>query len=701
MRKIDDIFFKKHLYIVIPFVMLLFLHFGISGAEAAGGFSQTDFTFAGAPKADKDMQIFDILQKLGNGLITSGRAISGIVIAVSGMMWILGANTNLFSSILKFAIGVSIITNIAWFVNSGYFFDLSGFATAEPAFPSVKDITVDLNTSWNFLGVFMVYYERVIIYASSQLMPYALKLLGFLTILEMVSVLMFKQNGDHFHYLVHSVIKTGVFLFLLANWINGSTSIANSIFIFFEDMGIIATDFPGQVSAIGLGDENSSTALVAENIMGNAAIIAKSAFGIDDAGGGGGTLGGIADTVKGAYDVVANGKTNIIGGLCNAVVSLVTIFVLIMTAGCLILTRLEFWTMALMALLLIPFGANQHTRFLFERVIGGVFNLGIKMSVISFICYCATPILTNMVKEMTKENSASENIILGIACLSGCYTIMMLANKAPALVSGLLNGSPQMTRGDLMTPTRQVYGGAKTAVNTMIGVADKAGSVGGTIAAASNQAGGHNAYMAEYRARKAAGAAGMKVLEGSRGALALGNFADDVKAHMRGIGGTMSNLKEYGKTEMPGKRAWNTAQSDYRSRMENDAKVKDMAKKAEEGQPWNPKATSQQSSAVQANQKNVAREAVSKDLDNNIVGQSWSVKDESQQASTVGAKQMNAVRKTASNEVNRSDVSNETRRNVKENVSTETVSNSESVNKTENIVRQGENKIDHTDRSIK
>lgn len=674
MRKIGDIFFKKHLYIVIPFVMLLFLYFGISGAEAAGGFNQTDFTFAGAPKADKDMQIFDILQKLGNGLITSGRAISGIVIAVSGMMWILGANTNLFSSILKFAIGVSIITNIAWFVNSGYFFDLSGFTTAEPTFPSVKDITVDLNTSWNFLGVFMVYYERVIIYASSQLMPYALKLLGFLTILEMVSVLMFKQNGDHFHYLVHSVIKTGVFLFLLANWINGSTSIANSIFIFFEDMGIIATDFPGQVSAIGLGDENSSTALVAENIMGNAAIIAKSAFGIDDTGGGGGTLGGIADTVKGAYDVVANGKTNIIGGLCNAVVSLVTIFVLIMTAGCLILTRLEFWTMALMALLLIPFGANQHTRFLFERVIGGVFNLGIKMSVISFICYCATPILTNMVKEMTKENSASENIILGIACLSGCYTIMMLANKAPSLVSGLLNGSPQMTRGDLMTPTRQVYGGAKTAVNTMIGAADKAGYVGGTIAAASNQAGGYNAYMAEHNARKAAGAAGMKVLEGSRGALALGNFADDVQARMRGIGGTMSNLKEYGKTQMPGKRRWNAAQSNYKTKMEDDAGIKEMAKKAGKVKP---------------------------DENGNLVSQAWNPKTANQEISVAQSKK-NVVNEAASNDVNKSEVSNKTQQNVtKENVSTETVTSSESINKTENIIKQVENKIDHTDRSMK
>lgn len=664
MRKISEIFFKKHLYIVIPFVMLLFLHFGISGAEAAGGFNQTDFTFAGAPKADKDMQIFDILQKFGSGLITSGRAISGIVIAVSGMMWILGANTNLFSSILKFAIGVSIITNIAWFVNSGYFFDLSGFSGTQPAFPSVKDITVDLNTSWNFMGVFMVYYERVIIYASSQLMPYSLKLLGFLTILEMVSVLMFKQNGDHFHYLVHSVIKTGVFLFLLANWINGSTSIANSIFIFFEDMGIIATDFPGQVSTIGLGDENSSTALVAENIMGNAAIIAKSAFGIDDAGGGGGTLNGIVDTAKGAYDVVANGKTNIAGSIANAAVSLATIFVLIMTAGCLILTRLEFWTMALMALLLIPFGANQHTRFLFERVIGGVFNLGIKMSVISFICYCATPILTNMVKDMTKENKWDENIILLIACLSGCYTIMMLANKAPALVSGLLNGSPQMTRGDLLTPTRQVYGGAKTAVNTMIGAADKAGYVGGTIAAASNQAGGHNAYMAEYRARKAAGAAGMKVLEGSSGALALENTMGTIKAHMRGIGGTMGNLKEYGKLQMPGRRTWSTAQSDYTSRMENDAERKDIARRAKEGQAWTPKSSREKEAAAEAEQQKAIKEAVS-------------------------------------NEV-RSRVSNKTQQNVtKENVSTETVTSSESINKSENIIKQVENKIDHTDRSMK
>ena len=93
--------------------------------------------------------------------------------------------------------------------------------------------------------------------------------------------------------------------------------------------------------------------------------------------------------------------------------------------------------------------------------------------------------------------------------------------------------------------------------------------------------------------------------------------------------------------------------------------VKDMAKKADEGEAWNPKTDSQQSSVAQAKQKNVVKEA-------------------------------------ASNEVNRSAVSNKTQRNVtKENVSTETVTSSESMNKTENIVRQVENKIDHTDRSMK
>lgn len=636
MRKIDILFFKRHRMVTAVFMlMFLYLAASFSCAEAASGFDKTTFTFAGAPATKNDMEIFNILQKVGNGLIDSARNISGIMIAVTGMMWVFGANRNISANLLRLAIGASLVSNIAWFVNSGYFFNISGFLGTAPAYPSVKEITVDLNGSWNFMGIFMVYFERVIIYASYMIMPYAIKLLGFLTVLEMVSVLMFRQSGDHIQYLVHSVIKTGFFIFLIANWINGSTSIANSVFTFFEEMGIIATDFPGQVSAIGLGDTNSSTALVAENIMGNTAIIAKNAFGIGDAA----DSSGIMDTVS----VIANPSTNIASSLANAAVSLVTIFVLIMTAGCLVVTRIEFWIMALMALLLIPFGANQYTRFLFERVIGGVFNLGIKMCVISFICYCSTPILTKMVEQMTNDNSSKENIILLIACLSGCYTIMMLASKAPALVSGLLNGSPQMTRGDLLTPTRQVYGGMSSAGNTAIGAAKAYGNIRGTVAAANNQAGGYNAVTAEGGTR------------------------------YQGFKGTMANLKEYGKTQLPHRRAWSAAQDDYESALNKKAKLEERANQAKKteidengnkvSQAWKPTNT-QTEIAAQAEQK----------------------------------AQGNVVQEDTANEVNKSNVSNITQQTTTK----ENISSSETINKTENTVKEvTENKTDNTGKSEK
>lgn len=99
--------------------------------------------------------------------------------------------------------------------------------------------------------------------------------------------------------------------------------------------------------------------------------------------------------------------------------------------------------------------------------------------------------------------------------------------------------------------------------------------------------------------------------------------------------------------------------------MENDAERKDIARRAKEGQAWTPKSS---------REKEVAAEA----------------------------EQQKAIRAAVSNEVSRSKVSNKTQQNVtKESISTETVSTSESINKTENIIKQVENKIDHTDRSMK
>lgn len=500
------------------------INIDISMAEA---YDRYDYAFRGAPSADTSMTLFTHLQTITDNLIDAAGYISAIMIAVTGAMWMFGSGNA--SNMVRLTLGVSLATNIAWFVSSGTLFNLSGFIGTAPAFPDPGQIQMDLGTAWNFPGIFMTYFERVIIYAAYMIMPYALKILGFLTVIEMVSTLMFKLNGDHIHYLVHSILKTGFFIFLIINWINGSTSLANSLFTFFENLGIIASNFNANVSPIGLGDDNSGAKLVAENIMGNAALIIGKAFGE------GGEATGVIDAVK---NTVSSGGLNILSWFFYKLTALVIFVVMFLTVAELILTRLEFWTVALIAVILIPFGASQYTRFLFERCIGAVFNLGIKMCMVSFICYVSQPLLQGLVKGISADKSGVENIVIMIACLGGCWTIYLLAKKVPQIVTGLLNGSPSLARGDMLTPAYDGYERYQQASYAV-------GSTAGTIRAANSHAGGYNDIVSEAKLQQVSG-------------------LKELAAKAKGVWGTTQNLATYYAMQTEGAKAWSTAQENYR-----------------------------------------------------------------------------------------------------------------------------------------
>lgn len=498
-------------------------------AATASAYNRYDYTFHGAPSTDTSLTLFDQLQTITDSLIDVAGYVSAIMIAVTGAMWMFG-NGNA-SNMVRLTLGVSLATNIAWFVNSGTMFNIANFTGTAPSFPDPNQIAIDLNTAWNFPGVFMTYFERVIIYAAYMIMPYALKILGFLTVIEMVTTLMFKLNGDHIHYLMHSILKTGFFIFLIINWINGSTSLANSLFTFFENLGIIASNFNGNVVPVGIGDDNSGAKLVAENIMGNAALIIGKAFG----------EGGESSSVVGAVaNTVSSGGLSIVSWFFYKLTALVIFVVMFLTVGELVLTRLEFWTVALIAVILIPFGASQYTRFLFERCIGAVFNLGIKMCMVSFICYVSQPLLQGLVKGISEDKSGAENIVVMIACLGGCWTIYLLAKKVPQIVTGLLNGSPSLARGDILTPAQDAYGRYQQTAYAI-------GSTAGTIRAANNQAGGYNDVVSAAEAN-------------GEGRLGLKSML----AKSKGILGTTRNLASYYAMQTEGAKAWSTSQENFR-----------------------------------------------------------------------------------------------------------------------------------------
>jgi len=134
---------------------------------------------------------------------------------------------------------------------------------------------------------------------------------------------------------------------------------------------------------------------------------------------------------------------------------------------------------------MIPFGAYNHTRFLFEKAIGATFNLGIKMAVVSFICIVGAPILSGMIDEMSKTQGVMNNITMLLQILFGSALICVLARKVPAMAAGFFNGQPSLGGGDMFAPVKSAANAAKSAYNM-------AGSAAGQVMAASTMPGGRN-----------------------------------------------------------------------------------------------------------------------------------------------------------------------------------------------------------------
>ena len=120
--------------------------------------------------------------------------------------------------------------------------------------------------------------------------------------------------------------------------------------------------------------------------------------------------------------------------------------------------------------------------FLAEKGIGAMFNLAIKLSVVGFIGAMSVPFIESFVNKLPKSSSLIDDmgVILQIVLASGM--VYLLTKKAPALVSGLLNGSPQLSGSDMIGTIKS---GANTAVNAAAAVAGQTGTLQAARAAAS------------------------------------------------------------------------------------------------------------------------------------------------------------------------------------------------------------------------
>lgn len=449
------------------------------------------------------------LYTMADNVRVLARPVVTIIIAVTGVMVLFDAGSANAIKCARIVLGIGLSLNVADLVmaENGLFHELflvTGGNLDKPLPPNINLGGEDKGI--NFVGQFVTYYQQMCIYGAQMLVPSALKLLAAIMVIDMTTTLMFKLEGDHIQYLLHQVIKVGFFIFLIQNWVGGVgtiSNIANIILTSFEQLAINAT---------GL------TSLTPENILVNGFDVVKM-------------------IVDGISDNVFSGS--IILAIVQVVIALAAFVCVAITAGELILCRLLFWTIAVLMVPLFPFGCYQHTRFLFERAIGAIFNMGIKMGIITFICLITGPLLSGLIKNFAQTEGFVSNVVALLMVLFGTLIIALLARHAPALASSYFNGQPSLGGASM-------GGMAMSAARTASGAA-------GAIAQASNMEGGATAL------KTAAKAGGQPT-----------NFG------LRQAGTAMNLAKMTNQAYNPFSQGYNSAQSSIRDRMTRNKSNQDV-----------------------------------------------------------------------------------------------------------------------------
>ncbi len=160
-----------------------------------------------------------------------------------------------------------------------------------------------------------------------------------------------------------------------------------------------------------------------------------------------------------------------------------------------VMAQVEFYTMALLTMMLLPFMMSEHTSFLSRNAISAMFNCAIKVCVIAFLAAAGTSAVGSFLDAISSEfskpgtgNLMSLYIQLNMTV---CFFLFMVL-KIPSLVQGLLSGSPSMGASDMVNMAKA---GAAKVSSVASGGTSAALQAAGAVAGAYANAGGGGAKM--------------------------------------------------------------------------------------------------------------------------------------------------------------------------------------------------------------
>ena len=242
--------------------------------------------------------------------------------------------------------------------------------------------------------------------------PYAVNLTLLLAMIDgAIKVAFDLIAGDKIKFFVTMILKVGFFIFLIQSWVgtNSSYQLMPALSSGFETMGYTAGGAEEMVKEYDRASHDSNIEVQSNQIVTNALNFFN---------------------IFWEHAQQQNLLTIFIGLVC--VVAAVVI--LFLTALEMFMVRIEFWTMALITIPLLPFGVIGQLKFLSEKAIGTMFHLAIKIFVVAFIATLSVNILTGLVDNARETATLSDfigNISYFLQVLLYALILFYMTKKIP------------------------------------------------------------------------------------------------------------------------------------------------------------------------------------------------------------------------------------------------------------------------------
>ena len=482
---------RKKSFLLLGFgILVLFCLFGSGLAEAANA----DLIDGGVGLSSID----DTLKKLAKGIVALARPIVAVMTAIAGTMAILNVGDSkrpMWYAIL----GIGLILNLGdvlWAMWGKYANPSTGLESAIEYSIQIKDTTNADGNGVDILSTFMRYYLEIIVTGAERIKPIAIKLLLILALIDAsIRLALDLTEKDKLAWMVKTFLRIGFYVFLIQHWIGiDGLNLMDTLSKGFQEIGFMAGNY-GHALPTSVKDIGSMAAkdnLSPDSIVNNGFKMISAMFG----GAGSETPSvppgdtGVLDKAKEILDATKRGAavgiSTLVPGvqLMQVITMVVSIICIFLTGIEMFMARIEFYTLALLGIPLLAFGAIKHFEYLAQQTIRAMFNCGVKVCVISFlqavICRMYTKYTNNLIDAQTglfKDIHIFDNFG---HLMSATFQLMLVAlimylivSKVPKLIQALLSGNPSLSGSDM---TGTVVGAATTTASTaaMVAGAQKA-----------------------------------------------------------------------------------------------------------------------------------------------------------------------------------------------------------------------------------